>query len=239
MILIASSDPERAAAWHRALLSCGEIYDVDVHDRRALDLCLKKANIDVLIVDLNLLGESGINEVSALRDLQPHLHIVVMTKHPNQREEISAVLFGAKAYCSFELNLELLPKVVKTVQANELWVDRKFVSRLLSEIEDITQVKHAEAQRLDKGISAMTPRETEIASLVAIGSSNRRIAEQLNISERTVKAHLGVIFRKIGITDRLQLALYMNRHQQLSAIWHGGKIGKEPPARTDPNNKQH
>ncbi|MBI2791377.1 MAG: response regulator transcription factor [Gammaproteobacteria bacterium] len=160
-----------------------------------------------------------------------------MTKIPDQREEISAVLFGAKAYCSFDLNIELLPKVIKTVCMNELWVDRKFVTRLLIEIEDITQVKHAEAKRLDKGVAAMTPRESEIASLVATGASNRRIAEQLNISERTVKAHLGVIFRKIGITDRLQLALYMNRHQQLSAIWHGAKASHSTPTSNDPRSK--
>lgn len=225
MILIATQEVEKSSIWRQVLAPLFEVYEVDVHDRRNLELCLKKVTFEALVIDLALLGDAGINEVSALKEIQPELHIIVMTKTPNQREEISAVLFGAKAYCSLDLNLELLPKVVKTVLMNELWVDRKFVSRLLTEIEDITQVKHAEAKRLDKGVAAMTPRENEIASLVATGASNRRIAEQLNISERTVKAHLGVIFRKIGITDRLQLALYMNRHQQLSAIWHGGKIG--------------
>jgi DNA-binding NarL/FixJ family response regulator len=56
--------------------------------------------------------------------------------------------------------------------------------------------------------------------LIATGASNRRIAEKLNISERTVKAHLGGIFKKIGINDRLQLALYMNKYHQLSSLWH-------------------
>lgn len=237
MILIAAQEAERASAWRQVLSPLFEVYEVDVHDRRAVELCLKKVSIEVLVIDLALLGDAGVNEVSALKEIQPNLNIVVMTKTPNQREEISAVLFGAKAYCSFDLNLELLPKVVKTVLMNELWVDRKFVSRLLTEIEDITQVKHTEAKRLDKGVAAMTPRESEIAALVATGSSNRRIAEQLNISERTVKAHLGVIFRKIGITDRLQLALYMNRHQQLSAIWHGGKIAQTPSSNNDPHRK--
>ena len=237
MILIASPDTGQASQWHQVLAPLFEVYEVDVHDRRSLDLCLKKVTFKVLVIDLALFGETGINEISAMKEIQPHLHIVVMTKHPNQREEISAVLFGAKAYCSFDQKVELLPKVINTVLVNELWVDRKFVSRLLSEIEDITHVKHAEAQHLDKGVAALTPRETEIAALVAIGSSNRRIAEQLNISERTVKAHLGVIFRKIGIKDRLQLALYMNRHQQLSAIWHGGKHVRTPTEQTDPRNK--
>jgi two-component system nitrate/nitrite response regulator NarL len=223
MILIASSDVEMAARWHELLAKTYPIYEVDVHERRALDLCLKKVTIDVLVVDLQLLGESGVNEIASLREIQPGLNIVIMARVPDEREEISAIIFGAKAYCSFSIELTILPKVIKTVMENELWVDRKFVTRLLSEIEDITHAKHQEAQHLDKGISTMTPRECEIADLVATGSSNRKIAEQLSISERTVKAHLGVIFRKIGITDRLQLALYMNRHQQLSTIWHGNK----------------
>lgn len=237
MILIASSDVEMAARWHTLLATSYNIYDVNVHERRALDLCLKKVPFDVLVVDLQLLGESGVNEIASLREIQPHLNIVIMARVPDEREEISAIIFGAKAYCSFNIELTILPKVIKTVMENELWVDRKFVTRLLSEIEDITHAKHQEAKSLDKGIATMTPRECEIAALVATGSSNRKIAEQLSISERTVKAHLGVIFRKIGITDRLQLALYMNRHQQLSAIWHGNKPPRVGPESSDTSRK--
>lgn len=237
MILIASSDTEMATRWHQLLSTSYSIYEVDVHDRRALDVCLKKVPFDVLVVDLQLLGDSGVNEIASLREIQPHLNIVIMARVPDEREEISAIIFGAKAYCSFNIELTILPKVIKTVMENELWVDRKFVTRLLSEIEDITHAKHQEAKHLDKGIATMTPRECEIAALVATGSSNRKIAEQLSISERTVKAHLGVIFRKIGITDRLQLALYMNRHQQLSAIWHGSKPPREGPQPSDRHRK--
>jgi two-component system nitrate/nitrite response regulator NarL len=113
------------------------------------------------------------------------------------------------------------------VLSNEVWVDRQFVNRLLNEIQDITQSRQKEAKQLDKGIDLMTPRESEIAELIATGASNRRIAENLSISERTVKAHLGVIFRKIGISDRLQLALYMNRYHQITHVWR---------ARPDPNS---
>jgi len=223
MILIASENSALAASWREMLKNQFDVYDVDVHERRSLELVLRKVSFDALIIDLGILGESGINEISEIKEIQPALNIVVMVKTTDQREEISAILFGAKAYCGFDISSDILPKVVKTVMSHELWVDRKFVTRLLSEIEDITSTKHDEAQRLDKGIAAMTPRECQIAGLVATGASNRKIAEQLSISERTVKAHLGVIFRKIGISDRLQLALYMNRQQQISSIWYGRK----------------
>lgn len=237
MILIAASDPNLAASWHHALTPCYKVYELDAHDRRALDICLKKVPFEVLVVDLRLLGEAGVNEISDIKEIQPHLHIVVMTQAIDSREEISAIIFGAQAYCSYDLELTLLPKVIKTILSNELWVDRKFASRLLAEIEDITKSKHAEAQKLDRGIAIMTPRENEIALLVATGASNRKIAEQLNISERTVKAHLGVIFRKMEINDRLQLALYMNRHQQLSSIWHGRKLCHMRADQTDPHSE--
>ncbi|MFI4938666.1 MAG: LuxR C-terminal-related transcriptional regulator [Candidatus Berkiellales bacterium] len=224
MILLASQNPALAIQWRQALTTHYPIYEVDLHDLRALELCLKKAPFDVLIVDLALLGEAGIHEISTLKAIHPTIHIIVMAQLIDKREEIAAILFGAKAYCSHDLDLTILPKIVKTILMDELWVDRHFVSRLLAEIADITEAKHAQAQQLDKGIAQLTPREIEIARLVATGASNRKIAEQLNISERTVKAHLGVIFRKIGISDRLQLALYMTHHQELSSIWHRSRI---------------
>lgn len=222
MILIASPNLRQASLWRQVLSPFHRLYEIDVDDRRSLEICLKKTSFDVLIVDLCLLGENGITEISSLKDIQPKLNIIVMTDHADEREEISAILFGAKAYCHTERDVSLLPKVVKTVLSNELWVDRKFVTRLLAEIDDITSARRRETKSLDAGMAKMTPRETEIAEFVARGASNRKIAEDLNISERTVKAHLGVIFRKLGIHDRLQLALYMNRHQQISAIWHSG-----------------
>lgn len=225
MILIAAIDKTLATVWHECLSKQYTLYELDVQDKRSLDLCLKKVDFDALIIDIRLLGPGGVHEIASLCEMQAGLHIIVMTPKPQPREEISAILFGAKAYCAFDIAPDMLLKVVKTVLAKELWVDRKFVSRLLKEIEDITQSRHKEARHLDEKIAALTPRELEIASFVAKGASNGKIAEQLNISERTVKAHLGGIFRKIDISDRLQLALYMNRHYQLSAIWHGGQEG--------------
>lgn len=220
MILIASANSHHAAAWRQVLSPFHRLYEVDIESKHALDVCLKKSSIDVLIVDLALLGEHGVTEIASLKDSLPNLHIIVMTDHPEEREEISAILFGAKAYCGAMRDVRLLPKVVKAVMANELWVDRKFITRLLAEIDDITSARRQETRSLDVGVAKMTPREAQIAENVAKGASNRKIAEDLNISERTVKAHLGVIFRKLGIHDRLQLALYMNRHHQISPIWH-------------------
>lgn len=220
MILIATDDGQRAHLWQQYVSSEYAVYELVVTDKKTLEICLKKVPIEAVLLDKTILGENGVHELSDIQKIQPETRLILMTKMYDQREEVATILFGAKAYCEYDVNDLMLSRLLKTVLADELWVDRKFVSRLLEEIEDIAKAQHTEAQQLDKGLALLTPRETEIAKLVAGGASNRSIAEQLNISERTVKAHLGVIFRKINIDDRLQLALFINRHQQISSIWH-------------------
>lgn len=220
MLLIAASDPNFTKACREMLSASYELYEPDIHDRHALETCIKKCAIQILIVDLAILGQQGITEIQHLKEWCPELHIIVMTNHFDEREQVNAIIFGAQAYCDIQKELSFLPKIIKTVLANELWVDRKFTTRLLAEIEDITALRKKETRALDAGIAKMTPREVEIAEWIGKGASNRKIAEILNITERTVKAHLGVIFRKLGVHDRLQLALYMNRHHQIPAIWH-------------------
>ncbi|MGE4348539.1 MAG: LuxR C-terminal-related transcriptional regulator [Candidatus Berkiella sp.] len=220
MILIATDDGQRAHRWQQYVSAEYTVYELIISDKKTLEICLKKISIDVVLLDKAILGESGIHELSEIHAIQPETRLILMTEIADQREEVASILFGAKAYCEYDINDLMLSRVLRTVLADELWVDRKFVSRLLGEIEGIARAQHTEAQQLDKGLSLLTPRETEIAKLVAGGASNRVIAEALNISERTVKAHLGVIFRKMNIVDRLQLALFINRHQQISSIWH-------------------
>lgn len=220
MILLATAQEELGLQWRETLSAEYTVYELTVVDKRNLDLCLKKIDSDLLIIDKQLFGDAGVHEISEILQNHPNMHIIVFTNEVNQREEIATILFGGKAYCSYDVRPDLLLKIVKAVLSDEIWVDRKFVTRLLNEIEDITKAQHDEAQTLDQGLSALTPREGQIAELVASGASNRKIAEQLNISERTVKAHLGVIFRKMDIHDRLQLALFINRHRQIGAIWH-------------------
>lgn len=228
MILIASPHQEHAKHLHDVLAQHYELYDLDVYDRSKLDLCLKKVHFDLLLLDTEILKNSGIHEITEIRAFQPKMHIVLLSPEINHRDEISAILFGAKAFCKRDIDEGLLIKVVNAVMKNEIWVDRLFVTRLLAEIEDITHLRKNEAKSLDSAVAKLTPRESQIAHYVAHGETNRKISEYLSISERTVKAHLGVIFRKMGLTDRLQLALYMNRHQQLATVWHSKKHQQDP-----------
>lgn len=220
MIVIATSSDIFSKKCHHVLSLTDALYEVDIKDLHTLELCLKKVNFNLLVLDRALLGEHGITEVASLKEHHPDLRIIVMTEHYDQREQISAILFGAHAYCDMERDIASLPKIIRAVREDELWVDRKFVTRLLTEIEDITAIRRREIRGIDKNVATLTRREEEIAEWVAKGNSNRKIADLLKISERTVKAHLGVIFKKLGVHDRLQLAIYMNHYHDIAPVWH-------------------
>lgn len=220
MLLIATMDDALAKLWQSALSSEYTFHETVATDKRQLAICMKKLPIEVVLLHLPLLGSEGVTAISGLQELQPTSKVIIIAPVYDEREELTAVLFGAKAYLEDNIKMSVLLKVVQKVLLGEVWVDRMFVTRLLKEIQEITKVQHQDVVEIERGMAMMTPREEQIAELIATGASNRRIAEKLTISERTVKAHLGVIFRKIGITDRLQLALYVNKYHQIASMWH-------------------
>lgn len=223
MIVIAAKTKKKNALWRQALAPTYSLASQDLPTLQALTVWLKQNSAQLILLHCNLLGKKGMDEIAEIVESQENLKLILLTEQYQQRQEISAVLFGAKAYIQDDIDLLLLHKIINTVLSGELWVDRKFVGRLLDEMESLAKTRHDEAQSLSKGIEVLTEREAQIAKLVAKGASNRRIAEQLFISERTVKAHLSMVFKKIGIHDRLQLALYMTRYQQLTEIWQPKK----------------
>jgi DNA-binding NarL/FixJ family response regulator len=219
MLLLATQNLQTAHRWQSALAQDFNFYQPYAQEKKTVIRCLTKTTVDILILDKALLAEEGINDISVLLAVQPKTKIIIVTDDYKDREEISAILFGAKGYVKATLPSDLISKLVKKISLGELWVDRMFITRLLKEIGDITAIKHDTAVQIDKNMALLTPREREIAQLLTQGGSNRRIADHLHISERTVKAHLGVIFKKMGIKDRLHLALYMARQDTLSPIW--------------------
>lgn len=219
MLLVATQDTELAKLCSNELSASFDLYEPCIKEFKNLEMTLKKNKIDILLLDKSVLPSEGINHISELITYQKELKIILWVKDYQPQEELSAVIFGAKAYCLKTTPIDILKKIILKVSEGEIWVDRKFVSRLLISLEDLTKAKHKEAVHLDSGYDSLTPREKEIANLVATGYPNRKIANALNISERTVKAHLGVIFRKLNIADRLQLALYITKYRQVSGLW--------------------
>ncbi len=103
---------------------------------------------------------------------------------------------------------------------DKIWMDRDVLLRLLEELtarENPAQAGHAPGPV--ELLARLTHREREVADLISGGASNREIGQRLHVTEATVKAHLTAIFRKLGVTDRLQLGLFLARHARGSSVF--------------------
>lgn len=126
--------------------------------------------------------------------------VVVVSNIPDEREALTAIVSGARGYCHAWSSPEQLREVVQVVNRGGYWVGQALMSKLIGTVTKRQSI----VDELPEGLSE---RETEVAREVVAGRSNKEIARVLGITERTVKAHLGAIFVKLGVRDRLQLAL--------------------------------
>ncbi|MCL1860807.1 MAG: response regulator transcription factor [Proteobacteria bacterium] len=126
--------------------------------------------------------------------------VVVVSNAPDEREAMSAMVAGARGYCHAWASPEQLHEVAQVVNRGGYWIGQALMSRLIS-------VVNKGLPMTDELPEELSGREAEVAREVVAGRSNKEIARVLGITERTVKAHLGAIFTKLGVRDRLQLAL--------------------------------
>ncbi|GHT87109.1 helix-turn-helix transcriptional regulator [Betaproteobacteria bacterium] len=134
----------------------------------------------------------------------PRSAIVVVSNQPDIREVISALSAGARGYCHAWASPEQLSEVAAVVSLGGYWLGPELLSRIVTVI----------GRELPPDPEAMpgilTAREAEVARCIAAGLSNKEIATRIGVTERTVKAHLGFVFAKLGVRDRLQLAVRLS-----------------------------
>lgn len=121
---------------------------------------------------------------------------------------------GVRGCCRNDTEPESLKAIMMAVQQGELWMRRTLIYRLLDQLEGQPHKKNNIDRALLSRLEHLTHREYEIAMRVGKGDSNKRIAQSLTITERTVKAHLTQAFRKMGIMDRLKLALILSGEER-------------------------
>ena len=161
----------------------------------------------ILLLDYDLPQLNGPNGIPALMKLNPETKVIILSYPISDEAEWALFRTGVRGVCRRDIEAEQLKSVVVAVQQGELWIRRTLSWHLLNELVTITQEKTKIKQAVGELLANLTQREYEIATLVGNGETNKQIARRLAITERTVKAHLTEVFRKLDVADRLKLAL--------------------------------
>jgi DNA-binding NarL/FixJ family response regulator len=134
--------------------------------------------------------------------------IVVLANVPEQLEAAFVLSLGAAGYCHAFSAPETLVAVEAVVTHGGIWLGQELLQHLIGAGRQLVKAPSAS---VESALQLLTPRERDVAQQAAIGLSNKEIARILNITERTVKAHLSASFERLGVKDRLQLALVLNK----------------------------
>jgi len=135
--------------------------------------------------------------------------VIALSDVPDDTQGLAALGAGVAGYCNGHAAPAVLQQVAATVLGGGVWVGQSIMQRLMTGTASLAAQKFTPPAP-SEWAATLTRREADVARIVALGSSNKEIARMLNISERTVKAHLGAIFEKLKVRDRLQLTLRMN-----------------------------
>jgi DNA-binding NarL/FixJ family response regulator len=144
--------------------------------------------------------------IAAIKDY-PQVRFMVLVSIPEQLDGVEWIRAGARGYVNRLINTPVLEASIEAIQGGEIWAGKLVVQFLL------TQLQQAATQQQANKLDLLTQREHELALYVGNGLNNKKIAVKLGITERTVKAHLNNIFKKLGITSRVQLALAIEQEK--------------------------
>jgi DNA-binding NarL/FixJ family response regulator len=195
------------------LLALEEDFEVvaQASDGRQVLEVLQQLEPDILLLDLKMPGLDGLATLQRLQAARNKTRVIVLTASDDKNEFVQAMKLGTSGIVLKQTATELLIKSIRKVHAGEIWLDSHTTAAVIRQFvandEPVVAQQLPQAPR-DRERSPLSQREREIVALVAQGFKNKEMAEKMFISEQTVKNHLHNIFDKLGVSDRLELALY-------------------------------
>ena len=161
---------------------------------------------DVVLMDISMPGMSGIEATQQILKENPHIGIVLVTMFDEPESAFEGMRAGARGYVLKEAEPEELRRVVEAAHRGEVMLCPIIASKVIEHFERIHRVEQAALP-----YERLTQRELEVLQQAANGGSNKEIATELNISEKTVKNHVANIFAKLQVNDRTQAVLFAVR----------------------------
>jgi two-component system, NarL family, response regulator LiaR len=153
---------------------------------------------DVILMDLVMPGLDGVAAMRSLRESVPDARVIVLTSFLDDDKLMPALRSGAAGYLLKNAQPQELARAVRAAHAGEALLDPVVAARLVETLA---------AEDDEEPIDRLTPREREVLVLIGRGFPNKRIARELEVSEKTVKTHVGHVLAKLGVSDRTQAAV--------------------------------
>jgi DNA-binding NarL/FixJ family response regulator len=184
------------------------IFDQPAHECRAQLLpvigsiaeLLSGPALEYLVVDLHS-SSGGLETLDAIRRTRPDVRLIVIGPEGNDELVLSSIIAGARAYLDLNAGPEIVRRAIEVVTDGSIWAPRHLLSQLIDRL-----LKFPDA-RLAAPTPRFTVRERQVLELILMARSNREIASELGIEERTVKAYVGRLMRKTGADNRIRLSM--------------------------------
>jgi two-component system nitrate/nitrite response regulator NarL len=165
---------------------------------------------DVVLLDVNM-PHSGLLAARQLEAEATGVRVILLTAEIGDDDIVKALQFGVRGVVLKDSATEMLFRSIRTVMSGQYWLGRESVSCLIGALRKLI-LSGPETQKPQEKFG-LTPREMEIVSKVVAGYTNKEVAQVLSISEDTVKHHLSKVYNKIGMSNRLELALFAIHHR--------------------------
>ncbi len=162
---------------------------------------------DVVLMDISMPIVDGIAVTQQITHEFPTMAVIMLTMHRQDQQVLQAIKSGARGYLLKTASSQELAQTIRQVHSGQVQIEPELTGTIVSEVRRLSNLS-AEGTSL----SELSEKETDILRCVAMGLSNKEIAEQLAYSEKTVKNYLSVIFQKLNIRDRTQAAIFAFRH---------------------------
>ena len=169
---------------------------------------------DVILMDINMPKKNGLEAIKELKEKGSTARIIVLTIHEDREYLRKSMKAGASGYIMKDAESDHLIEAIRVVYSGETYIQPNINENFVKEDDDYRSsdiIKELEEDNL-------TQREIEVLLLIAEGKNNREIADELFISDKTVKNHVSNIFKKIDVSDRTQAAVYVFKKSKSNSV---------------------
>lgn len=179
-------------------------------DGRGVIEIVQQLDPDVLLLDLRMPNLDGLQALQTIQQTNRRTRVIILTASEDKNEFVQAMKLGCSGIVLKQTAPDLIVKSIRKVYSGEIWLDSHTTAAVMRQFatpgSELSSPGGGSGKQRER--SPLSAREREIVALVAQGYKNKEMAEKMFISEQTVKNHLHNIFDKLGVSDRLELALY-------------------------------